>query len=215
MEKVRFAADFMPVSQMYSVMERELGEDWRSKFLEFEDKPVSAASIGQVHYAKTLENETVAVKIQYPGIAESIYSDLNMLKMLLLMSKWLPKGLYLDRTIEVARKELTWETDYRRELEATEKFNQLMKGYDSSFLVPKVYRNLSTSKVLVTEWMDGVSLDRCITLPQSIRNKVNHIFSFTLIPHEFSFLSFHLDWGKITKIMYARIIYLQIYANRS
>src|SRR6202012_4110159 len=107
----------------------ELGKDWRSKFLKFEDKPASAASIGQVHYAKTLEGDTVAVKIQYPGISESISSDLNMLKMLLLMSKWLPKGLYLDRTIEVAKKELTWETDYKRELEATERFYQLIKEY--------------------------------------------------------------------------------------
>ena len=61
------------------------------------------------------DGRAVAVKIQYPGIADSIDSDLNNLSLLLTASRLLPKGLYLDKTIEVARMELGWECDYIRE----------------------------------------------------------------------------------------------------
>jgi aarF domain-containing kinase len=172
MERVRFGADFMPTTQLFAVMEQELGRDWRSNFLEFESRPSAAASIGQVHRAKTREGKLVAVKVQYPGVAESIKSDLSTLKALLIMSKWLPKGLYLDRTIEIARKELTWEVDYLREAAAAERFRELLKGH-LHFVVPQMYCHMSTSKVLVMEWMDGVSLDRCVTLPSHIRNYVS------------------------------------------
>jgi aarF domain-containing kinase len=172
MERVRFAADFMPRSQMVAMMEQELGPDWRGKFHEFEYQPTAAASIGQVHRARLLDGSWVAVKVQYPGVAESVDSDLNTLGKLLVMSRLLPKGLYLDRTIDVARKELAWETDYLREAEATERFRALLE-HSSEFLVPRIYRNLSTSKVLVMDWMQGIPLDRCVTLPSSIRDKVN------------------------------------------
>lgn len=162
----------MPRSQMIATMERELGPTWESKFQEFDYHPRAAASVGQVHRAQLLDGTAVAVKIQYPGVAESIDSDLNTLGKLLILSKLLPKGLYLERTIEVARKELAWETDYHREAEAMERFRGLL-AQSSEFLVPRVYHDLSTTKVLVMEWMEGVSLDRCITLPQSLRDKVS------------------------------------------
>lgn len=59
-------------------MTHELGDDWRSKFNEFEDRPIAAASIGQVHRAVLHSGEEVAVKVQYPGIADSIDSDMSM-----------------------------------------------------------------------------------------------------------------------------------------
>merc|ERR1712157_716128 len=68
-------ADFMPFKQVESVLVKELGKDWRKKFSEFEEKPFAAASIGQVHRAVTLDGKEIAVKVQYPGIADSIDSD--------------------------------------------------------------------------------------------------------------------------------------------
>ena len=82
----------MPKAQLYSQLEKELGEDWRSKFLEFEEVPVAAASIGQVHRGKTLDGCTVAIKVQYPGVADSIESDLKNLKRLVTYMNILPPG---------------------------------------------------------------------------------------------------------------------------
>ena len=96
-------------------MVAELGPDWRANFLKFEEKPFSAASIGQVHRATTLAGADVVVKVQYPGVAESISSDLGYLRSLLTASSFLPKGLFLDNTIKVATSELNWECDYVRE----------------------------------------------------------------------------------------------------
>lgn len=85
------------------MLRKELGPDWESSFNSFSLVPFAAASIGQVHNA-TIQHSNretrVAVKIQYPGVADSIYSDLQNLKMLLLFSGVLPKGLYLDNTIK-------------------------------------------------------------------------------------------------------------------
>jgi aarF domain-containing kinase len=96
-------------------MASELGAEWRDRFLTFDDKPFSAASIGQVHRATTLGGSDVVVKVQYPGVAESISSDLGYLRSLLTASSFLPKGLFLDNTIKVASSELAWECDYLRE----------------------------------------------------------------------------------------------------
>merc|ERR1712157_99699 len=74
-DRVRDSADFMPFKQVESVLVKELGKDWRKKFSEFEEKPFAAASIGQVHRAVTLDGKEIAVKVQYPGIADSIDSD--------------------------------------------------------------------------------------------------------------------------------------------
>ena len=76
----------------------------------------------------------VAVKVQYPGVAASIDSDLSYLKSLASMSSLLPKGMYLDSTIKVARRELGWECDYHREAESTERFKGLVYAvYNSRF----------------------------------------------------------------------------------
>ena len=92
LERVRQGADMMPRHQLYAQLSRELGEDWRERLREFEDTPVAAASIGQVHRAVTLDGRTVAIKVQYPGVADSIESDLNNLKTLVTYMNVLPPG---------------------------------------------------------------------------------------------------------------------------
>ena len=83
MVRAQESADIMPQNQLNQVMESQLGKTWRDKFASFDDKPIAAASIGQVHRAKTLDGLDVAVKVQYPGVAESVDSDLQNLKRLL------------------------------------------------------------------------------------------------------------------------------------
>uniref|UniRef100_A0A3Q3K5T0 ABC1 atypical kinase-like domain-containing protein n=1 Tax=Monopterus albus TaxID=43700 RepID=A0A3Q3K5T0_MONAL len=170
-ERVRQSADFMPTRQMTKVLEEELGPDWRKKLLSFEDKPFAAASIGQVHHGVLKDGREIAMKIQYPGVAESIRSDINNLMSVLKMSVALPEGLFADSSLEVLQRELAWECDYKREAECAKRFRSLLEG-DEFFQVPQVIDELSGQRVLAMELVQGVPLDRCVDLPQEIRNQI-------------------------------------------
>lgn len=103
-------------------MQKELGPNWRTHLPEFDDKPFAAASIGQVHLGKTKDGKEVAVKIQYPGVADSIDSDIRNLMGILNMWNIFPKGMYMDNLMRVARSELAWECDYVREADYMRQF---------------------------------------------------------------------------------------------
>ena len=154
-------------------MSTELGSDWSSLFSNFERTPIASASIGQVHRATLAStNLPVAIKIQFPGIASSISSDLANISILLRSSAILPKGLYLQNTIAVMKRELEDECDYIREAEAGRRFGRLLEG-DDFFLVPKIVEEATTGKVLTTEWMDGRPLSRMKNMSQETRDKVS------------------------------------------
>ena len=140
-------------------MSDEFGTTWRDQFSEFNDVPIAAASIGQVHAARLKDGREVAIKIQYPGIVTSIDSDLNNLSLLLTASRLLPKGLYLDKTIQVARTELAWECDYIREAECIRKFGDLLAD-DPNYTVPKVIDELCGKNVITMERMLGVHIGK-------------------------------------------------------
>lgn len=107
---------------LQKVLEKELGPRWYDALATFEDKPVAAASIGQVHFGKLKDGREVAVKIQYPGVAEGIDSDIKNLLGILAMWNIFPKGMYMDNLMRVARMELAWECDYEREAEFIRRF---------------------------------------------------------------------------------------------
>ncbi|EDO17556.1 hypothetical protein Kpol_534p37 [Vanderwaltozyma polyspora DSM 70294] len=170
LSRVQNSANYMPQRQLDRVLSRELGSEWRSKFKRFENIPIAAASIGQVHEAELLNGEKVVVKVQYPGVKESIDSDLSNMLMLLTASSLLPKGLFLDKTIENARRELKWECDYIREANAMKKFGELIKD-DPVFEVPKVYDELTTESVLTMQRMEGTEIMKLpSTINQELRN---------------------------------------------
>lgn len=79
LERVRSSADFMPDWQVDQVLGSELGHSWEANFEVFERKPFAAASIGQVHYGKLKNGQEVAIKLQYPGVARGIESDIDNL----------------------------------------------------------------------------------------------------------------------------------------
>ena len=161
LQRVQDNADHMPAWQRNSVLESNLGSEWRSLFASFDEKPIAAASIGQVHQATLAISETpVAVKIQYPGVATSISSDLNNLSILLTASRLLPKGLYLDKTIANARTELAWECDYMREAECQSRFRELLADQTDVFTVPAVIKEVSGPQVLTAELMSGTAVTK-------------------------------------------------------
>lgn len=161
LQRVQDSADYMPASQRDRVLSSNLGSEWRELFGEFDDMPIAAASIGQVHRA-TLKTtgEEVAVKVQYPGVAASIDSDLNNLSILLTASRLLPKGLYLEKTISNARVELAWECDYLREARMAERFRKLLADETSVFTVPRIVPEASGKEVLTAELMHGTGVTK-------------------------------------------------------
>uniref|UniRef100_A0A671NTX7 Atypical kinase COQ8A, mitochondrial n=1 Tax=Sinocyclocheilus anshuiensis TaxID=1608454 RepID=A0A671NTX7_9TELE len=100
-ERVRQSADFMPIRQMMKALNNDLGLNWREKLDMFEERPFAAASIGQVHLARMKDGREVAMKIQYPGVAQSINSDVNNLMTVLSMSNALPEGDDLFKRVKV------------------------------------------------------------------------------------------------------------------
>ncbi|CAK4104720.1 unnamed protein product [Aphanomyces euteiches] len=174
LDRVRQNAHIMPKSQLFAQLTKEWGEEWRDQFESFDEVPLAAASIGQVHKAVLKSGEVVAVKIQYPGVAESIASDLLNLKRLVTYMNVFPKGLYIDEVIRVGQEELTEECNYSQEAENQIKFKQLIDEYELSknFIVPQVYTDLSTNRILTTGFIAGVPLDKIVPLSQEIRNHV-------------------------------------------
>ncbi|CAD7086604.1 unnamed protein product [Hermetia illucens] len=162
-ERVRQAADYMPDWQVERVMVNQLGADWRKKFKEFDQKPFAAASIGQVHRAVALDGTELAIKIQYPGVAKSIESDIDNLIGMLKVWDVFPAGFYIDNLVQVAKRELNWEVDYLREAEYTEKFGEMIAN-SPEYYVPKVLKDLCTSNVLTTELVPGLPLDKCFAM---------------------------------------------------
>ncbi|KAI9061828.1 ABC1-domain-containing protein [Trametes sanguinea] len=163
--RVQDSAHYMPDWQMEQVMQEALGRSWMDNFESFDRLPFAAASIGQVHSAvlkasvsPTGSPARVAVKVQFPNIVNSINSDLGYVKMLLTAGKLLPRGLFLDRTIQVMKEELADECDYSREAAFARRFGQADHlGSDPRFKIPWVWEG-STDRVLVMEHVDGVSV---------------------------------------------------------
>ena len=184
LEQVRQGADAMPLYQLQAKMKNELGEDWKNKFVSFDDYPFAAASIGQVHRATIAvthdngqkEEKKVVVKCQYPGVADSIDSDLNNLSMIVKMTGLMPKGLFIDNVLRVGRDELVVECDYSLEARNQERFRKLIRDDEDlareNFKVPAVCKDLSTRHVLTSEFCPGGTIDKVAFLDQSERNRI-------------------------------------------
>lgn len=152
-------------------MSAELGIDWRTRFSEFNVTPINAASIGQVHHGRLHDGRHVAVKVQYPGVAGSIKSDLKNIALILTAGSLLPRGLYLENSIAVLGRELADECDYSREASYGRAFREALKD-DPHFTVPAVIDDLCTARVLTTEYLFGESLSKSDQLPQELKDEV-------------------------------------------
>ncbi|KAG5978003.1 hypothetical protein E4U55_006427 [Claviceps digitariae] len=197
LQRVQDRADYMPAWQRDRVLVSNLGENWRDLFGEFDETPIAAASIGQVHKATLRSNgKRVAVKIQFPGVADSINSDLDNLGILLNATKLLPKGLYLNKTIDNARLELGWECDYEREAQCALRYRSLLDGEQDVFLAPDVHLEASGKQVLTMDFMDGQGVTRVKSFTQQQRDWIGtHIMRLCLREiTEFNFMQTDPNW---------------------
>ena len=182
LERVRQGADVMPRAQLEAQLRAQLGSDWASKLEHFEWQPRAAASIGQVHAAVLKDGRRVAMKVQYPGVARSIESDVDNLMRLIAVANVLPRGLFVENAARVAKRELRLECDYAYEARAQARFKRLVEadaragalggGGGGGFHVPAVIDSLCAPQVLTSEWVGGVAIDKVRELDQATRDDV-------------------------------------------
>ncbi|CAM6037730.1 unnamed protein product [Sphagnum compactum] len=196
LERVRQGADVMPRRQLMKVISAELGPNWRDRLESFEEEPIASASIGQVHRAVTKSGNVVAMKVQYPGVANSIDSDLENVRRLLDYTNLIPEGLYLDQAMRVAKEELARECDYELEAANQKRFRELL-GHEQGVYVPLVFDEFCSKRVLTTEFVPGISIDQVAHLEQKTRDRVGtQLLAITLKElFTFRFMQTDPNWG--------------------
>ncbi|MGA8048340.1 MAG: AarF/ABC1/UbiB kinase family protein [Dermatophilaceae bacterium] len=151
--KLQDAAPPMPAGRVHAILADQLGPRWRSaKFAEFDDTPAAAASIGQVHRAVWRDGREVAVKIQYPGVAKALMSDLNQMSRVAKLAGGLVPGIDMAPIMAELKERMSEELDYSLEATHQKAFARAFRGHPH-ILVPDVLAQ--SERVLVTEWVDG------------------------------------------------------------
>lgn len=171
MASLRDRANFMPPRQLDKVLAQEWGKDWRKQFRRFEPRPIAAASIGQVHRALTRDGDNLAIKVQYPGVRESIDADIDNVATLLRISGLLPKELDIAPLLTAAKEQLHEEADYIREGEQMRRYAQRLKD-EPGFVVPRLYSEMTTQRVLVMSYEPGSPIESLENEPQATINDV-------------------------------------------
>lgn len=207
LSRLREGAHRMPPSQLNQVLADQWGADWRGRFASFDTTAIAAASIGQVHRAVLHDGRVVAVKVQYPGVADSIEADVDNVATLLRVSGLLPKGLDVAPLLTEATRQLREEADYTREAEQMRRYGDLLTGHEA-FTVPRPVTELSGERVLVMDYLSGTPIDTLATASQSVRDKamtalmglvLRELFSFGFMQTDPNFANYRwqADTGRI------------------
>jgi ubiquinone biosynthesis protein len=146
-----------PYSDVEQRFREELGKAPRELFAEFDERPIASASIGQVHKARLPSGEQVAVKVQYPDIEEIVSIDLRALRRIFGVISWFVPYQGMEQLYREIRAMVLQELDFRGEADNVERIAaQFTQRHGVAF--PKVQRELSTARILTTEWIDGVKV---------------------------------------------------------
>jgi predicted unusual protein kinase regulating ubiquinone biosynthesis (AarF/ABC1/UbiB family) len=188
--RLRDAAPTVTFKQMRKVIEDELEEPLADLFDEFDEEPIAAASIGQVYRAKLHDGRLVAVKVQYPGVAAAVRSDMQNLGLILRLLKRLAPGMDPNAIGKEIRDRIEEELDY--ELEATNQrtMARIFRGHPF-IVVPDVVSSLSRERVMVSEYVHGTGFEDLKSYPHEERNRIGEIlfrfyFGCLYRHHEFS-----------------------------
>ena len=201
--KLRASAHAMPPRQLRRVLNENWGTDWLKKFARFDVNPIAAASIGQVHRAKTKDGRDLAIKVQYPGVDESIDSDVDNVAALIGVSGILPKQIDLKPLLEQAKAQLHDEADYEKEAAFLKRYGELLENTDD-FLVPRLHEDLTTRTVLAMDYVSGVPIESLEDAAQDERDRIvslmidlmfRELFEFRLIQTDPNFANYLYDRG--------------------
>jgi predicted unusual protein kinase regulating ubiquinone biosynthesis (AarF/ABC1/UbiB family) len=212
----------VPFSRLEKLMRKELGVPLERVFSDFDERAFAAASIGQVHRATTVDGADVAVKVQYPGVAEAVETDLRNAMLLLPLVKRLAPGLDGKAMAAEMRERISEELDYELEAQNQRRIERLLRGHPF-ICVPRVDTQLSTRRVLVSEYIEGAGFEEVRRADETARDRYAEIvfrFFFGLLyrdrialgdPHPGNYLLRpdgkvgFLDFGLLRDVEAARI----------
>jgi predicted unusual protein kinase regulating ubiquinone biosynthesis (AarF/ABC1/UbiB family) len=191
---LRDSGNSMPTSQLRRVLGQAYGHGWESRFSDFDYHPIAAASIGQVHRATAVDGRQLALKIQYPGVARSIASDVDNLAAMLRLSRILPSQMDVSALVAEAKRQLRREADYLLEADLAERYAAAVRN-TPGLRVPQIHRDLTTRHVLAMDYMRGKSLDSIARpgTPQRLRDDVGTRLQDLLFRELFEFRSMQTD----------------------
>ena len=189
---LRAQATPMPTEQLRRVLGREYGKGWERRFSTFDYDPIAAASIGQVHRATTPDGRDLALKIQYPGVARSITSDVDNVAVLLRLLNLLPLDLDIGGLAAEAKRQLAQEADYVSEARFLERYARLVADEPALF-VPGVYWDLTTPRVMAMDFVEGEPLDVLDNAPLARRDAVGSLLERLLFRELFEFRTMQTD----------------------
>ena len=190
--QLRSQAHRMPPEQLRRVLDSEWGPDWRRRFARFNATPIAAASIGQVHRATLPDGRELAIKVQYPGVRESIDSDVDNVATLLRVSGVLPRELDLAPLLTEAKRQLHEEADYEREAAQMTRFADWLDGH-ADYVVPRPLPELTTARVLAMDFIDGIPIEAMADAPQEQRDAAMRDLMALVLREMFEFGAMQTD----------------------
>ncbi len=202
LSRLRSDARSMPRAQVMEVLNANWGLGWEKRFQNFSFTPLAAASIGQVHRAQTHDGRDLAIKVQYPGVRDSIDSDVDNVAGLLRMSGLLPKELDIGQVLRDAKQQLHDESDYLREGGFLQRYAELLQD-SPEYVLPKMHADLTTRTVLAMDYVGGVPIESLVDASQEVRNRVmtmlfglllREVFEFRLVQTDPNFANYRYDF---------------------
>ncbi|MGB6543387.1 MAG: AarF/UbiB family protein, partial [Xanthobacteraceae bacterium] len=150
-------------------MQAELGAGWQSRFADFEHHPAAAASLGQVHRARSLDGAPLACKLQYPDMQSAVEADLAQLEWLLAIRRRLDAAIDTTEIGKEIGARMREELDYRREAKHVALYRTMLDGI-GSVRVPRAWPELSTGRLLTLDWLEGSRMLAHKNAPLAVRN---------------------------------------------
>ncbi len=191
---LRSQAAPMPSAQLHGVLGREYGSGWRRRFRQFDEEPVAAASIGQVHRACAADGRDLALKIQYPGVARSIRSDIDNVVAVLRLLRLMPAEADIDALATEAARQLAQEADYLAEAASLGRFAALVAD-EPRLLVPRAHADHTTARILAMDFVEGEPLEALArpTVRQATRDSVGAVLERLVFRELFEFRTMQTD----------------------
>ena len=176
--ELRDAAPKVSFKDMRKVLEQEYDDKLANVFDEFDEDPIASASIGQVYRARLDDGRDVAVKVQYPGVANAVRADMQNMGMILRLMRSIAPGLDPKAMGEEIRGRIEEELDYELEAQNQRALARIFRGHPF-MVVPDVVTSLSHERVIVSEFVDGRGFEELKPLPQEERDRIGEmIFRF-------------------------------------
>ena len=172
--ELRDSAPKMAFAEMRKVVEADLEMPLEEAFAEWDKEAVAAASIGQVYRARLHDGRQVAVKVQYPGVAQAVRVDMQNLGLILQVAKRIAPGLDAKAAAAEIRERFTEELDYEHEAQSQRAIARAWRGHPF-VVIPDVITELSREHTLVTEYIDGIGFEAIRELPQPEQDRFGEI----------------------------------------